>query len=280
MNILTFDIEDWFHINDSTWVAVENWEELPNRVVDNTQKILSLLAKHNQKATFFILGWIAEKYPELVRQIHQAGHEIGYHSYYHMRPFKQDEKVFESELVKGLNVLQQIIQQKVKYYRAPNFSLSNETVWMLPILAKHGIEVSSSVKSQKRLNGLQTQGKPFLIETGFGQIIEFPLNRISLAGFRWVYSGSGYFRILPYSLIRLLFSTNSYNMAYFHPNDLDANTPTDKRLPFYRNLMNTIGTKDALYKLEKLISSQQFICLGDAAEISLKLSSKMVLCKL
>jgi polysaccharide deacetylase family protein (PEP-CTERM system associated) len=275
MNILTFDIEDWFHINDSTWVPIAKWEGLVNRVVPNTENILELLARHNQKATFFILGWIAESYPGLIKKIHEAGHEIGYHSYYHMLPIMQDENLFEEDLIKGLDLLQQAIGEKIKYYRAPNLSLTNHTRWLLPLLVKHGISVSSSSKSYSLLNGKSVPGKPFIIDTEYGQLLEFPLNRLNIAGFHWVYTGSGYFRILPYGIIKHLFNSNSYNMAYFHPNDLDAQTPTDRRLPFYRNTMNTIGTRNALQKLDKLMHKQLFMSLGDAAEVIMKSDSQI-----
>lgn len=267
MNILTFDIEDWFHINDSTWVPVDKWDGLTKRVVHNTENILALLAKHNQKATFFILGWIAERYPDLLRKIQEAGHEIGYHSYYHMLPLLQNEEKFEADLKHGLNVLQQAIGEEIKYYRAPNLSLTNKTRWLLPLLAKNGITISSSSKAYSHLNGKNVPGKPFLIDTEYGQLLEFPLNRLSIAGFHWVYTGSGYFRILPYSLIKLLFDNNSYNMAYFHPNDIDGETPTDPRLPYYRNKMNVAGTKGALKKLDLLLTSYRFLTIGEAAEL-------------
>lgn len=278
MNIITFDIEDWFHINDSTWVPVNKWNGLPNRVVPNTEKILDLLGKHHQKATFFILGWVAECYPDLVRKIYEAGHEIGYHSYYHMLPLLQNAEEFEADLKVGLNMLQQAIGQEIKYYRAPNLSLAQNTRWLLPLLAKNGITVSSSSKAYAHLNGKAVPGKPFLIDTEYGQLLEFPLNRLNIAGFHWVYTGSGYFRILPYSIIKLLFSNNSYNMAYFHPNDIDGETPTDPRLPYYRNKMNVAGTKGALNKLDLLLSEHKFLSIGEAAALLKKRGEPEIIC--
>ncbi len=262
MNILTFDIEEWFHINDSTWIPVKKWPYLENRVIANTNIILSFLNRHNIKATFFVLGWIAEQYPELIKQIAKAGHDIGYHSYYHRIPEYQSKKEFETDLISGIGLLEKITDKKILYYRAPNFSLTNK--WMLDCLIANGILVSSSIKNPIRHNNMDLPDKPFIFSRGEHKIIEFPLLTMYLILMKFAYSGSGYFRIMPYYLLKRLYKNRPYLLVYFHPNDFDPNVPTAQELGFVRNTLNTIGTATTMPKLEKLCSLYSFSSISQA----------------
>lgn len=265
MNIFTIDLEDWFHINDSTWVPVEQWPLLENRVIKNTDIILSFLKKHKIKASFFVLGWIAEQYPDLIKQIVKNGHDIGYHSYYHRIPKFQSKNDFETDLVKGIELLEKITKKEIEYYRAPNFSLKNK--WMLDCLVAHGIKVSSSIKNPMRHNKKDLPSEPFILTRGGKSIIELPLITKNLLFVKFAYSGSGYFRILPYYLIKQLFKNVSYSMLYFHPNDFDTNVPQPKELGFLRNTLNMIGTNSTLSKLEKLSNNYSFISISQAINL-------------
>ena len=241
------------------------WPELESRVGQNTRFILKLLANHNQKATFFILGWIAERHPELIKEISQAGHEIGYHSYHHAMPVNQGVEAFEVDLVKGLSLLTKITGKPVKLYRAPMFSLCIDSVWTIPILLKHGITISSSYKSHHPFNDLRIPSTPFYFEHKGSKLMELPLNRMKVPFFNLVYTGSGYFRMLPLWLIKRLFDRNAYNMTYFHPRDFDEHVPFTNLLPVYRNWMNRFGNKSTSVKLEALLSSRTFLTIGEAA---------------
>jgi len=262
LNLLTFDIEEWFHINDSTWMPVEKWTSLENRVIANTHIILSFLEKHKIKATFFVLGWIAEQYPELIKQISLAGHDIAYHSYYHRIPEYQSEKDFEKDLISGIELLEKITEKKIAYYRAPNFSLKNK--WMLDCLIANGIQVSSSIKNPIRHNNKDLPDQPFVFTRGKQRLIEFPLVTKYLVFAKFAYSGSGYFRIMPYYLLKRLFRDKQYLMTYFHPNDFDHHVPTRKALGKVRNTLNTIGTSTTLQKLEKLTQDYTFVSISQA----------------
>jgi len=269
MQILTFDIEEWFHINNSDWVDVEQWPALENRIVNNTNTILSFLKRHNIKASFFVLGWVAEHYPELVRQIDKAGHDIGFHSFYHRIPRNQSPQEFEDDLKKGIAVLEDITGKKVKYYRAPNFSLKNK--WMLSSLAKNGIELSSSIKNPIRHKGKRLPNNPFVFSKDNLRLIELPLVTKDILTFKLAYSGSGYFRVLPYSFIKKMLKAQEYQMLYFHPNDFDSDVPTKKELGFIRNTLNTVGTSTTLAKLEKLTNHLSFVSISrfmDSIDIS------------
>ena len=262
MNIFTIDLEEWFHINDSTWTPVEKWSELERRVEHNTQIILDFLSRHNMKATCFVLGWVAETYPDLIKKIESLGHDIGYHSYYHRIPKFQSKKEFVQDLEAGVGLLERIVQRKIEYYRAPNFSLKNK--WMLDCLIEHGITLSSSIKNPIHHNGNILPNKPFIFRRGDKQIIELPLTTTHLPFLKFAYSGSGYFRILPYPLMKYIYKNKPYLMMYFHPNDFDTQLPTPHELGMVRNTLNTVGNSTTLLKLEKLTLHHQFVSISQA----------------
>lgn len=264
MNLLTFDIEDWFHINDSDWMPVSAWLQLDSRVTMNTEILLELLRKHQLKATFFVMGWIAEVYPDLVKKIAADGHEIGYHSYYHMRPMHQTKEAFEKDLKDGISIIESITQKKIEVYRAPNLSLDSKTTWILPILIDNGIKASSSTKSFRRIKGQTLPNQPFIWQTESGELPEFPLNRLNIPAFPLTYTGSGYFRLFPFWFTNYLYNSQHYNNGYFHPNDIDAHVPTPKELGIIRNWLNTVGSSTTLEKLDKLLYNHQFCSIGEA----------------
>ncbi len=265
INILSIDLEDWFLSYDSSQISYDKWPLLESRVEQNTRAILDLLKQHNQKATFFILGWIAERHQELIKEISEAGHEIGYHSYHHAMPVNQGVVAFEDDLVKGLSLLRKITGKPVGLYRAPMFSLCNASAWTIPILLKHGITISSSYKSHHRFNDHRIPSTPFNFEHEGRQLMELPLNRMKFPLLNLVYTGSGYFRMLPMWLIKFLFDRNAYNMTYFHPRDFDENVPFTNLLPVYRNWMNRIGNSTTSIKLEELLKMFTFLTLSEAA---------------
>ena len=145
MNILTFDIEDWFHILDNPETkGVSEWSKFESRIHQNMEIIFNILRTNNQKATFFCVGWIAEKYPEIIRTIVDSGFEIGSHTHYHQLVYEQSPKEFEIDLIKSIDTLESVSGQKIKYFRAPGFSITNETPWAIETLRKHGIEIGFS----------------------------------------------------------------------------------------------------------------------------------------
>jgi len=265
LNLLSIDIEDWYLSYDSSQITPAKWHLLESRVAHSTRIFLKLLAEHQLKATFFVLGWIAERHPELIKEISEAGHEIGYHSYNHALPVNQGPDEFEADLIRGLDLLENITGKRPVQYRAPMFSLCTESSWALPLLMKHGIEISSSYKAFQRVNGHKIPNEPFYFKQGKNRLLELPLNRLNLTVLNWVYKGSGYFRLLPIGVLKRLFSHSRYNMAYFHPRDFDLSVPTTKQLPAYRNFMNRVGNASTSPKLNKLLNEFGFIPLGQAA---------------
>lgn len=260
MHILTFDIEEWFHIHDTEWVGESSWPALDKRVLKNTGMILDFLETHQLKATFYILGWIAEQYPELVKKISDSGHEIGYHSWRHLRPFRQKKNDFERDLEVGIELLGKLTNQTITTYRAPDLTLNNESLWITDCLLAHGITSSSSTRQAVVIRQQLIPGKPFVFRTpSGGKLIEFPVNRYTLPFARIGYTGSGYFRLLPLILLRHCFASNEkFIMSYFHPRDFDTALPWDNRLSLMRNWKNTVGSQSTLHKLEYFVKRYSF----------------------
>ena len=266
INLLTFDIEEWFLTEDSFQFPPEEWHRFEPRLVQNTHVILELLDRCQTPALFFLLGWVGEKYPGLVREIVNAGHEIGYHSYHHHHQDVLPPEGFELDLKKGLDLLEKVCGKRPQYYRAPYFSMGRQNLWTVPILLRHGIKMSSSVKKLNGPDGKAFNHEPFVFEHASGRLWEFPLGRTGLAGAGVPYSGSGYFRIMPFSIIQQISKSRNYNLFYFHPRDFDPHPVRSRRLSGIRNFKNTFGTRTALQKLEKLLNALPFVSVSEAMD--------------
>jgi len=266
MNILTFDIEDWFHtLENRQRYSGHIWDKLPSKVVENTSRILTMLDKRGLKATFFILGWVAQKHPELIREIHSKGHEIAAHSYWHHNPHRIRISDFEKDLKHCLSAIQDITGEKVRAYRAPGFNLRLNDHRVFDILAAQGIVVDSSVQLR-----LSSDKIPMIISTSSNRIIEFPLITTPLGV---PYSGGGYFRALPYSLLKYLFKQQDYHLLYFHPRDFDTEYPGSNLFSFWRNQMNRWNTGKCMLHLEDIITEYKTSTLCKAARPYLTESS-------
>lgn len=268
MNILTFDVEEWFHIldNDSTRSEKE-WSKFEYRLEANLDRIFSLLDEHNQKATFFCLGWVAEEFPQLIRRIHESGYEIASHSYRHQLAYEQSHHEFRHDLENSINSLEDITGSKVRSYRAPGFSLKNSNSWVFDILIECGIEIDCSVFPAKRAHGGFEQfghAEPSIVRRNDHQIKEFPINVYTLSGNSLVFSGGGYFRVLPYWVIKGMMRHSSYVMTYFHPRDFDPGQPMIKDLSSMRKFKSYYGLGNAFRKLERLITDFEFLDLQEA----------------
>lgn len=268
MKILTFDIEEWFHILDNhSTKEPEHWLAYEERIHRNVDRLLELLDRHQSKATFFILGWIAEKYPEVVKKIDSLGHHIGSHSNMHQLCYELTPSQFEEDTRRSILSLEDLIGKKVNCYRAPGFSIKYENRWALKVLSELGIEIDCSIFPARRAHGgFQNIGvaEPFLINIEGRIIKEFPINTISFFGKDLVYSGGGYFRLLPYSLIKRWSSKADYVMTYFHPRDFDSTQPLIQELSLVRRFKSYNGLKSAYSKLDKWLSTDTFINLKEA----------------
>lgn len=270
MNILTFDIEEWFHIldNDSTKTEKE-WSNYEYRLDANMDRIFNLLIEKNQKATFFCLGWVAKEFPHILKKIDDLGFEIATHSNRHQLAYEQSKKEFINDLDSSIKRIEDVIGKKVISYRAPGFSIKSDNKWVFEELVKHGIEVDCSIFPAKRAHGgFEEYGyaNPSIIDINGYQLKEFPINLYNILSKDIIFSGGGYFRLLPYWLIKTMMKNSDYVMTYFHPRDFDKEQPIIKELSLVRKFKSYYGLGSAFKKLERLITDFEFIDLNEAVE--------------
>ena len=263
MKFLTFDIEDWFHILDNPQTKYpKQWESFPKRIHIGLDIILDLCAKYEIKATFFCLGWIAEKYPEQIKKIQSAGHEIGTHGYAHQLVYEQTENEFRQDLEKSIALLKSITGKEICAYRAPGFSITKDCLWAFDVLAECGIKYDSSVFPASRAHGgLKeiTEFKPYLLKTLKGNtLIEYPISAKTVFNTPVIFGGGGYFRLLPLPLLSKWFEQSEYVMTYFHPRDFDQNQPNIPGLNSFRKFKAYFGINKTKKKLETIIESNFF----------------------
>jgi len=268
MNILTFDIEEWFHIIDVPSAKDENqWDKFEVRIHKNVDRILDLLKKKNQKATFFCLGWVGKKHPEIIKKIDKNGHEIASHSNLHKPVYRMNKKEFKKDTEISIKLLEDITGKKIRIYRAPSFSFKEENKWAFEILIELGITIDASVFPAKRSHGgFENFGEanPCRIDINGHRIKEFPINVISILGKNIIFSGGGYFRLLPYPLIKIFMQKSNYVMTYFHPRDFDPNQPILDGCSRIRKFKSYYGLDKSFQKLEKLLNDFEFIDINQA----------------
>ncbi len=266
MKILTFDIEEWFHILDNEATKTEaEWEGFESRIHRNMDKIHGMLGK--QKATFFCLGWVARKYPEVIKEIDRRGHEIATHSDLHQLAYEQSRTIFTQDLERSIKSIEDVIGKKVRAYRAPGFSLMKENKWVFEELLKNGIEIDASIFPAKRSHGGFEQfghAEPCWIDIDGMRLKEFPINLASFANKNLIFSGGGYFRLLPFPVLDRLTQNSDYVMTYFHPRDFDAEQPMVPGLNLIRKFKSYYGLRGSLSKLNKLINNHQFVDIRTA----------------
>lgn len=258
LNALTIDVEDYYHVSGFEGVIdPASWDSLAPRVGPATERLLDCLALANVRATFFILGWVAERQPSLVRAIHAAGHEIGCHSYAHCLIYRQTPEEFRADLRRGLRVLEDTLGQPVTLYRAPSFSITRDSIWALDILIEEGIRIDSSIypTHHDRYGIPGTPLEPHAIDRPAGRLWEFPPPVWNLLRYPLPVGGGGYFRLYPYHLTR--FGLRRINAAgrpfavYLHPWELDPDQPRVAARPAtrFRHYVNLRHTENRLVRL-------------------------------
>lgn len=260
--ILTFDIEDWFHIlNNETTKTEKQWGNYESRIHKNMDRIFKLLEDCDVKATFFCLGWIAQKYPEVIKRIDELGYEIGTHSNMHQLAYDMTKVEYENDLKKSINVLEGIIGKKIISYRAPGFSITKKNLWTFEILHKYGIKNDCSIFPANRAHGGIPGFKkstPCIVEYSGVKLREFPINTVDALGKKVIFSGGGYFRLAPYPLIKKLTERSSYIMTYFHPRDFDSDQPMITGLNAFRQFKSYYGLKGCEKKLNQWLNDFEF----------------------
>ena len=233
-NALTVDVEDYFHVAAlAPSIHRDSWISRESRVVGNTQKLLAIFEEFDVRGTFFVLGWVAERYPQLVRDIAAHGHEIACHGYSHRLVYEQSPQEFYQETHRAKNLLQEITGSAVLGYRAASYSIVRKSLWALDILVELGFVYDSSIFPVRhdRYGIHDAERAPHRMATPTGKsIVEWPLATARILGFRLPVAGGGYFRLFPYGLSRWgLASINRRELRpfvfYLHPWEIDPAQP-------------------------------------------------------
>jgi polysaccharide deacetylase family protein (PEP-CTERM system associated) len=266
MNILTFDIEDWYNCD---FISEDfNWDKYEVRIYEGVERILVELERRQQKATFFCLGWIAEKHPEVIQNIHNQGHHIGCHSYQHELSFRLNAESFRNDTEKAKKLIEDVIGEEVDAFRAPGFSITENNQWALEILTELGFKYDSSIfPAAHDYGGFVNYGEllPAILQLSTGiQLKEFPISIHTFIGKNLVFSGGGFFRLFPYWLIRRWSRQTAYLMTYFHPRDFDPLQPMIQSLPLIRKFKSYVGLKTSFRKLKSFLDDFEFIDIREA----------------
>ena len=255
INAFTIDVEDYFQVSAlAAGVPRDTWDQRELRVERNTDRLLSMLDEHGVRGTFFVLGWVADRVPSLVKRIAAAGHEVACHGYSHELIYRQTPEVFREETVRAKRLLEDAIGARVIGYRAASFSITQQSRWALDILADLDFLYDSSIfPIQHDRYGIPGASiDPGKIESPSGRtLVEFPMSTAGLLGMRLPVSGGGYFRLLPYWYTRTgLRSINARGVPftfYLHPWEIDAEQPRVpgismlSRIRHYTNLSRCEG---------------------------------------
>lgn len=274
MHCLTFDIEEHFQVSrfDSP-IRRRHWAAFESRVTPNTCKLLELLSRYHTRATFFVLGWVAERHPGLIKQIIECGHEIASHGYAHELVTAQTPELFRADVRKAKQLLEDLTGQPIQGYRAPGFTITRETLWALPILAEEGYTYDSSVVPIRHDHcGIPSADPwPHLRQTASGPIWEVPPSTSNLGGLRLPIAGGSYFRLLPFPLVCRLLQRIARQgrplVVYFHAWELDPHQPHMEgtflsRLFHYRNL-------DKMeYRIASLMNTFPFAPIAERMDVS------------
>lgn len=231
-NAMTVDVEDYFQVSAfASHISRDNWDNLPCRVERNIDRILELFERQNVKATFFTLGWIAERYPAMVKRIVAGGHELASHGYGHLRASDQSEAEFRHDVSRSKAILEDLGGQPVWGYRAPSFSIGTKNLWALDVLLETGHRYSSSIYPIRHDHyGMPDAPRFSFYPNGHDKLLEVPITTVRMFDRNFPAGGGGYFRFFPYALSRWFLEKvnrddNSPGIFYFHPWELDPDQP-------------------------------------------------------
>lgn len=278
LNAMSVDIEDWFQVGAfETVIDRSDWDRLDHRVERNSDAVLALFADAGIKATFFTLGWVAERYPQLMQRIANAGHEIASHGYDHARVFSMTADEFRADLERSHKLLQDASGQPVTGYRAPSFSIDQRTPWAHEILAEEGYRYSSSV-APIRHDHYGWAGSPrFAWKPVPGaNFVELPVTTVQTGNRAWAAGGGGFFRLLPYGLYKWAINKMHCEdgrgaIFYFHPWEIDADQPRVHNAPFKSKLRHYARLADMEAKLARVLREYQWGRMDELAELEMEL---------
>lgn len=282
---LTIDVEDWYHILDTPAAPdLTSWSSLESRVQRNVEALLELLDAHSVKVTFFWLGWLARRHEALVRMCHKAGHEIASHGYGHVLAYEVGPQAFRQDIVRAKTLLEDMIAEPIRGFRAPGFSITNKAAWAFDVIREAGYQYDSSVFPASRGHG----GIPdsllglYFVETRSGHLLEIPMSIVEVFGRRTSLFGGGYLRLASRRMIKWgidkLQAAKQPLVVYVHPREIDPDQP---RLPLslMRQFKCYVNLNSTLPKLRWLCSNYHFYTMLEMVESyvrSFYLESKMI----
>ena len=265
VNAMSVDVEEYFHASALERVAPRStWDTLPSRVVPMTERLLEMFAAHGVTATFFVLGWVAERYPALVRSIVNAGHELASHGYWHQVIYTIAPDEFRADVRRSKQVLEDCSGRAVVGYRAPSFSITRRSLWALDILLEEGFTYDSSIFPVRhdRYGIPEAPRHAYSLPRPAGTLTEVPPSTVTIAGQNLAVAGGGYFRLLPYAwtragISRLNRQEDRPAIFYLHPWEVDPEQPRLAlgRLAGLRHYGNLATTQQ---KLERLLGAFRF----------------------
>lgn len=268
INALSIDVEEYFHPAEvQRSLSMESWASLPSRIGAQTDRILELLDRHSVSATFFILGWVAEHTPGVVRRIARAGHEIGCHSYAHQPIYRLTPAQFRQDTVRAVRAIEEACGVTPRVYRAPNYSITTECLWALEILVECGFECDSSIVpiTHDRCGIPGFSREPTVLQTRSGNLFEVPVATIAMGKAVIPVGGGAYLRVLPYrytaaGIRRVNVEEQRPVCMYFHPWEIDAGQP---RLASGRisRMRTYTGLSRMEKKLDRLLGEFEFSTL-------------------
>ena len=259
VNALTIDVEDYFQVSAfAPHIPRSEWDAKEVRVGDNVDRILAMLAEHRIHATFFTLGWVAERYPALVRRIAEAGHEVASHGYEHHRASDLSREAFVSDIARAKTTLEDVAGQEVKGYRAPSFSISGRNEWAFDCIAETGYRYSSSVYPIKH-DHYGMPSAPRFPHTPRPGLLELPVTTTRLLGRNLPAGGGGYFRLMPYQVSRWFIQrVNRIDghpaIFYFHPWEVDPDQPRVEGIGAKTRFRHYLNLKHTERRLRRLLA--------------------------
>lgn len=278
LNAMSVDIEDWFQVGAfETVIDRSDWDKLDHRVEQNSDAVLALFADAGIKATFFTLGWVAERHPQLMQRISSAGHEVASHGYDHARVFSMTADEFRADLDRSRKILQDTSGQAVTGYRAPSFSIDQRTPWAHDILAEEGYRYSSSV-APIRHDHYGWAGSPRFAWKPLPDVdfVELPVTTVEVGSRTLAAGGGGFFRLLPYGLYKWAINKMHREdgrgaIFYFHPWEIDADQPRVHNAPLKSKLRHypRLGAMET--KLARALREYQWGRVDELAELEMEL---------
>ncbi len=268
-NAMTVDVEDYFQVSAfEKNISRNDWDKLPCRVEANTHRILDMFARYDVSATFFTLGWVAQRYPDLIKRIVDDGHELACHGFSHIRVTEQTPEEFRDDVIRAKSLLEDIGGVAVKGYRAASYSIGASNLWALDVLEDIGFDYSSSIYPVKHdLYGMPDAPRFSFEPTAKKKLLEVPVTTVRFGNRNIPCGGGGYFRLFPYSISKYALARvnnleGQSGVFYFHPWEIDPDQPRQKNIPLKTRFRHYLNLHRMERRLERLLGDFSWNTMG------------------